>query len=381
MARTLTRVMAIESCNGRREGLFRYEIMVVSREFVKYAPGKNGKIQETGMKIYLCSAGFRRILDVLQKHLPDDEVVECAPEQLTEVALDAEVLIPTLSPLGEAQLALPELKLVQQFGAGLDAVDIAAATRHGVYVANVPAAGTGNAESVAELTLLHMLALARQFLKTQEYLLKGQLAGPGGWTLKGRTAVIVGYGGIGREIARRLQGFEMRVIAVSRSGPKTDRAGQPEDSDISLDAHYARDGLHEALGEADFVLLAPQLNDETRGLMGTREFACLKPTSFVINVSRGGVIDYNALLLALKDKKIAGAGLDVFWQEPFDPQDPLWQYNVIGTPHIGGATDLSYNGIAARVAENIERIKCGELPQHCVNAESVNLEGVNEALN
>ena len=103
--------------------------------------------------------------------------------------------------------------------------------------------------------------------------------------------------------------------------------------------------------------------------MGSKEFACLKPTSFVINVARGAVIDYDALLTALKDKKIAGAGLDVFWQEPIDPKDPLLQYNVIATPHIGGATDLSFTGIAGKVAENIERLKRGELPNNCVNSD------------
>ena len=205
------------------------------------------------MKIYLCSEGFRRIREVLQKHLPDDEVLECAPEKLTQQASDAEVLIPTLSPLDAAQLALPNLKLVQQFGAGLDAVDIAAATRHGVYVANVPAAGTGNAESVAELTILFMLALARQFPKAQESIRMGQLAGSTGWTLKGRTAVIVGYGGIGREIAKRLLGFEMKVLAVSRSGPKT----SAQEAEVPIQGHYAQEGLHQALGEADFRTTCP----------------------------------------------------------------------------------------------------------------------------
>lgn len=319
------------------------------------------------MKIYLCSEGFQRIRVALQKQLPDDEVLECVPEKLNTAARDAEVLIPTLSPLGAAQLALPKLKLVQQFGAGLDAIDIEAATRNAVYVANVPAAGTGNAESVAELTILLMLALARQFPKAQESLRKGRLATPGGWTLKGRTAVIVGYGGIGREIAQRLLAFEMRVLAVSRTGPKN----TVEEDAIPVHAHYSQRDLHGALAEADYVLLAPQLNEETRGLMGTEEFACLKPTSFVVNVARGAVIEYEALLSALKDKKIAGAGLDVFWQEPIDPNDPLLQYNVIAMPHVGGATDLSHTGIANKVVENINRLRRGESPLNGVNCEAV----------
>lgn len=304
-------------------------------------------------------------MEVLKKHLPDDEVQECSPDKLAEEASDAHVLIPAFSRLGAPELALPNLQLVQQFGAGLDAVDVAEASRRKIRVANVPAEGTGNAESVAELTVLLMLNLARQFQKCQDSLHSFQLATPGGWTLKGRTAVIVGYGGIGREIARRLLPFDMTVLAVSRSGAK----GKKEESVIPVHGHYARDQLHEALAQADYVLLAPQLNEETRGLMGVQEFACLKSTSFVVNVARGAVIDYDALITALKNKTIAGAGLDVFWQEPIDPNDPLFKYNVVCTPHIGGATDLSYNGIASKVAANIARLKRGELPLNCVNAD------------
>ena len=97
----------------------------------------------------------------------------------------------------------------------------------------------------------------------------------------------------------------------------------------------------------------------------------MKPTSFVVNVARGGVIDYDGLLNALRDEQIMGAGLDVFWEEPCNPSDPLFDYNVTATPHIGGATDLSFQGIASGVAENIRRVGRGELPLNCVNPEAV----------
>ncbi|HEX4881262.1 MAG TPA: 2-hydroxyacid dehydrogenase [Porticoccaceae bacterium] len=317
------------------------------------------------MKIYFCREGLRIIRELLQGELPHDEVLECAPERLAEVVGTADVLIPTITPLRAEVLAQSRARLIQQFGAGLDAVDIAAATRQGIPVANVPAAGTGNAESVAEMAVFLMLALARRFPETQQSIREGRIATPTGWALKGRTAVIVGYGGIGRETARRLAGFEMRVLAVSRSGPKN----TPEEDAIPVARHYAEAGLHEALREADFVILAPPLNDQTRGLLGAAEFACLKPSAYVVNVARGGVIDYDALLAALREQRIAGAGLDVFWQEPIDPQDPLLGYNVIGTPHVGGATDLSLRGIARKVAANVERVRRGELPEDCVNAQ------------
>ena len=321
------------------------------------------------MKIVLCRQGFSAIQKMLQGLLPDDEIICCAPEEISRVAMDADVLIPAITPLGVAELSLPKLKLVQQFGAGLDAVDIPAASQQGVYVANVPAAGTGNAESVAEVALMLMLALARKFPQAQQNICDGVVAGPTGLSLKGRTALIVGYGGIGHEIARRLSGFEMELLAVSRSGAKN----TAEEKALPLAQHRSGEALHELLPLADFVILAPPLNADTRGLMAVAEFALMKSSAFVVNVARGGVIDYAALLDALQNQRISGAGLDVFWQEPVDPCDPLFDHNVIATPHIGGATDLSFKGIASRVADNIRRVKRGEMPVNCVNGKVGNV--------
>lgn len=315
------------------------------------------------MRIYFCREGLTVIMNILQRELPDDEVLACAPNQVVETARNADVLIPTVSPIPAAAFDPPRVRLVQQYGAGLDTVDIPAATRAGVYVANVPSAGTGNAESVAELSILFMLALARKYPQTQESLRQRKLGAPMGQTLKGRAAAIIGFGGIGQELAKRLAGFEMKVLAVSRRGPKP--------GDVPVDFHGAAETLHDVLRQADFVIVAPPLNDDTRSLIGQAEFACMKPTAFLINVARGPVVAYDALLAALKDGRIAGAGLDVFWQEPFDPTDPIFSYNVIATPHVGGATDLSLQGIAKKVAENINRVRRGEMPLNCVNAASV----------
>ena len=314
------------------------------------------------MKVYICQKGFGFITDLLQQMLPEDEILECLPEDIPK-AIDANVLIPTIIPLGGSELSLPNLKLVQQFGAGLDVVDMDSANANGVQVSNVPAAGTGNAESVAEVAVMHMLALSRRYAEACQSIQDKKVATPTSWSLKGRTALIVGYGGIGREVARRLGGFEMKILAVSRTGPK----GTPEEQAVAVDLHTTQDQLHSLLPEADFVVLVPPLNDDTRGLMAAEQFALMKPSAFVINVARGGVIDYDGLLGALKDKQIMGAGLDVFWDEPCDPNDPLFDYNVTGTPHIGGATDLSFQGIAKGVAENIRRVGRGDVPLNCVN--------------
>lgn len=316
------------------------------------------------MRIYFCRQGLTYVCRILQQELPEDDILDCSPEAVPEAAQQADVLIPTVSPIGGEALRSPRLKLVQQYGAGLDSVDIPAATATGIYVANVPTAGTGNAESVAELALFFMLGLARKYRQTQESIQNRVLGSPMGQALKGKTVAIIGYGGIGQALARRLAGFEMRILAVSRRGPTPDKP----DNGIPL-THVAQDEFHAVLRAADFVITAPPLNDETRGLMGQAEFACLKSEAFVINVARGPVLDYTALLAALREGRIAGAGLDVFWSEPFDPNDEIFQYNVLATPHIGGATDVSLQGIAKRVAENINRLRRGEMPLNCVNAE------------
>lgn len=322
------------------------------------------------MKIYFCREGLTRIMEWLKDELLEDQVLACSEESVPRAAREADVLIPTVSKITEEALRSPTVKLVQQFGAGLDTVDIPAATRHGVYVANVPSAGTGNAESVAELAILLMLALARQYPRTQECLRTRQLGTPMGMALKGKTVGIVGFGGIGREVARRLEGFEMKILAVSKRGPKPVVSSVEREDGERVDFHGPAESLPEVLRESDFVVIAPLLNEETRGLIGRKEFSRMKPGAFVVNVARGPVIDHDALVEALKEGKVAGAGLDVFWEEPVDPQDPIFSYNVIATPHVGGVTDLGLKGIAKRVAENVNRLRRGETPLNCVNPQA-----------
>lgn len=327
-------------------------------------------LEKTGrmmaLKIYFCREGLDHIVRILQNELPEDEVLVCAPEKVTEAATEADVLIPTVSPISEYALRSPRLKMVQQYGAGLDSVDIPAATRSGVFVANVPTPLTGSSESVAELAILLMLALARQYPRAQECLRQRRLGTPMGQALKGRTAAIIGYGGIGRELARLLAGFEMEILAVSRHGP-TGRRSSSENGDVRVAFHGARHTLHEVLRQADFVIVTPVLNDETHSLIGENEFACMKPETFIINVARGPVVNYDALLAALGEGRIAGAGLDVFWEEPIDPADPIFSCNVVTTPHIGAVTDLSMQRTAERVAENVNRLRRGEVPLNCMN--------------
>jgi phosphoglycerate dehydrogenase-like enzyme len=299
----------------------------------------------------------------LRAELPEDEILECSSEEVADFAQRVEVLVPLIAPVTEKALASPRLRLVQQFGAGLDGVDIAAASRHGIYVANVPSGETANADSVAELAILLMLALARRWGRAQDNLRERRVGAPVGMTLMGKTVTIVGFGGIGRALAKRLRAFGVRIVAVSRRGSSA--------TEGEADRHLAVEALPEALREADFIVVATPLTDGTRGLIGRDALACAKQGAFLINVARGPVVDREALLAALNSAKLAGAGLDVFWEEPPDPLDPLFSLEVVATPHIGGATDRSLEEITRAVAANVDRLRRGEAIRNCVNVASL----------
>ncbi len=319
------------------------------------------------MRIGLCIKSYGRILEILKEELPHDDVFACQPDEVIALAPGADVLLPTVAPIPAAVFEAPRLRLVQQYGVGLDSIDIDAATRAGVLVANVPGVGTGNAESVAELAIAQMLMLSRALPTALSRFREQRLGSPLGNCLWQSTVVIVGYGGIGEEIARRLAGFGVRIIAVSRHGPAGSRQ---RDAAVALERHVDATGLHDAVAEADYVVVAAPASADTVGLVDATVFARMKPGTYIVNIARGPVIDYAALLAALEQGRVAGAGLDVFWHEPFDPDDALFQYNVIATPHIGGATERSLRGIGRAVAANIERVRRGELPLCWVNPEA-----------
>jgi phosphoglycerate dehydrogenase-like enzyme len=123
--------------------------------------------------------------------------------------------------------------------------------------------------------------------------------------------------------------------------------------------------LLEMLARSDIVFLCLPVTTESSGLMNRKTFACMKPGSYLINLSRGGLVERDALEWALNSGTIAGAGLDVFWEEPPDPDDPIFHLNVLAPPHIGGSTDLSMQGIVAGVVENIRRLEAGQVPLNC----------------
>ena len=318
------------------------------------------------MKILICGSHFPHCSEMLQKHLPQDTIVSCPADQVLKTTTHMDVLVPAMHRVDAQIIAQTSAMLIHQFGVGLEGVDIPAATEQSIYVANVPGhQGTGNAASVSEHAIFLMLALARKFPQAAENVRQKVFGAPMGKGLLGKTVAIIGVGSIGAELARRLRNFGVRLLGMKQHPSDEVQAA------CGLDFLGGVQDLARVLAEADFVVLALPVTPQTHGIIDTLAFAGMKNKAFLINVGRGPVIDHDALVEALKQKQIAGAGLDVFWDEPTDPSDPLFQYKVIATPHTAGVTDLSYNDIARGLAANVNRLRAGEPLINCVNLAEV----------
>ncbi len=313
------------------------------------------------MKILFCTESFPDASRRLRALLPETEIIACPQQAVAQYLNGVDVVIPAGTNIDAELVERGRFGLVQQFGVGLETVDLEAAHRAGVWVARIPSAGTGNADSVAEHAVLLMLALSRRLPQARQALDSRRFGQPEGLALSGKTACIIGLGDIGRGVALRLRAFGMRLVAVRR---RPNLGAPPELGAIQV---YGPQDLTNALSRADYVVLCVKYEARNHHLLNRTTLAALKPGAFLINVARGGLVDPEALLSALESGQLAGAGLDVFWEEPVDPQHPLFRHNVIATPHIGGVTDLSYMGIAKGVAENIQRYARGEAPLYAVN--------------
>ena len=272
---------------------------------------------------------------------------------LEEQVADVVGLVPSVARVTASVIAAAKhLKAIVQFGAGLDNVDREAAAARGIEVRNVPGA---NAQAVAELALFLMLALARRLPLHPRSFSSRVVGDPPGSELAGKTLGVVGLGASGRNLARMARGIGMDVIALRRT------AGGSSDPDASW-IGGPRD-LPSLLARADYVSLHLPTSDETRGMMNAAAFGAMKPSAFLVNVGRGDLVDRAALIDALTRKVIAGAGLDVYWEEPPDPADPLFAMdNVVATPHVGGVTHEALDRIATRVAAILTEL-LGEPPR------------------
>lgn len=264
-----------------------------------------------------------------------------------------------------------DLVVIGRSGAGYDKVDVAACTENDVALFNAPLALN---HATASSALLFMLALAKR-LHLQE-----RIARAGRWDLQaevmgselqGRTLGIVGLGHSGRELARLVAPFAMRVLAHS---PHADRS-HAEALGVTLTS------LEEVLREADFLSLHCRLSKETRHLLGPTQLAMMKPTAYLINVGRGELVDQRALTESLREQRLAGAGLDVFAVEPLPVDDPLLSLdNVILTPHWNASTRDVWKATGRAMAEGMLRAAQGQVPDNIVNTEVVNRTGFQKKL-
>ena len=312
------------------------------------------------MRILFCGDTFPAASQHLKQKLGrDDEIAICPGDGIREARDRVDVVVPLMCPIDAALMDAGRFRLIQQWGAGLEGVDLAAAAERGIAVANVPATG-GNADSVAEHVILLTISLLRNLPEAQASVRAGRLGAPMGRMLAGRTVCLYGLGAIAKALARRLRAFDVRLIGVTRD-PQAAKVAE-----FGLDACFAASERDACLAQTDILVLCARLSQETRGIIDARALEALRPGAYLVNAARGALADYGALYAALASGHLAGAGLDVYWKEPIAPGDPLLALpNVIATPHVAGVTDRSYAEIADAVAANIERFRRREALAHC----------------
>ncbi len=274
---------------------------------------------------------------------------DAAPQSLATLLTEADAIVTQSVPItADLLAAAPRLKLIQRYGTRPDGIDLDAARAAGVAVATMPLHGS---IAVAELAMTLILALSKNLVRAHAATASGAYRALGVEPIRteqrkhkfqwmnmqaqmfevvGHTLGIIGFGEIGTETARRARSFGMSVLYNKRTR-------LPAGVELAEEVTFAeKDDL---LKTADFVLLSTPLTPETEQMIGARELALMKPSAFLVNICRGGVIDEDALVAALQNRQIAGAGLDVFLYEPIPFDHPLLQCdNVLLTPHIGGGT-------------------------------------------
>ena len=318
-------------------------------------------------RILVTRENFPEVLDHLRTRfeVEDNQAdVPLAPEALRARLADKDgALITGFDRIDGALLdACPKLKAVCNLAVGYNNIDLAACTAHGVIATNTPEVLN---DTTADLAFALLMAAARRVTESERWLRAGQWRGWKNDQFLGQdvhhaTLGIVGMGRIGQAIARRGRGFDMPILYNNRSrvAPEVEAA---------LGAR--RVDLHDLLRQADFVCLTLPYTRESHHLIGERELALMKPTAILVNIARGGIVDDAALVAALKARRIAGAGLDVFEGEPELHPGFLEVDNVALTPHIGSASRATRLAMGMTAAANLTAALAGERPAHLLNAD------------
>lgn len=258
--------------------------------------------------------------------------------------------------------AAPELKIIANMAVGYNNIDVKEATSRGIPVANTPGVLT---DTTADFAWTLIMASARRLVESDRFLRAGKFHGWGplmmvGNDVYGKTLGIIGFGRIGRAVAKRATGFDMTVLYH-------DKYTADADTEKALNARSV--SMDELLRESDFVTIHTDYNPETHHLIGTEQFAMMKPTAHLINTARGPIVDEKALASALKAHTIAGAGLDVYEGEPKVDPGLLEVENVVLAPHIASASLDTRNSMALTAADNVLAALKGERAPNCVNPE------------
>jgi D-3-phosphoglycerate dehydrogenase len=310
-------------------------------------------------KVLITDSVSEEGIEVLRKEAQVDVKTNLKPEEVIGIIGDYEALVVRSQTRVTAAIieAGKKLQVIARAGVGIDNIDVDTATRCGVVVVNAP---TGNTVSAAEHTIALLLASARNIpqanasLKSCEWKRNEFM----GTELRGKTLGIIGLGNVGSEVAKRAQAFEMKLLA----------------NDPLVSVEYAKKlqvelvDLGQLLKESDFITLHLPLTPQTKNIIGGDELALCKPTARIINCARGGLIDEEALVKAIKEKKLAGAAIDVFEQEPCTQSILFGVGNIIVTPHLGASTTEAQVLAARDVAEQIVDVFRGQPARSAINA-------------
>jgi len=315
-------------------------------------------------KVYCTHALFDEARAILDSNCDAEywaETERPPREEVLRRVKDKEGLICLLTEKVNDELlrAAPKLRIAANVAVGFDNIDVDACTRRGVVATNTPGVLD---ETTADFAWTLLLAVARRLNEGEALARSGnwkgwnldQLCGADVW---GKTLGVVGFGRIGKAVARRALGFQMKLIY-------TDGVRAPEDVERSLNAEYRE--MNALLAESDFISLHVPLLPETRGLFDAPKFFRMKPTAFLINTSRGPVVDEAALVAALEGKKIAGAALDVYEHEPFILPG-LKRPNVVLAPHLASASIETRTKMAVMAANNVIALFSGQRPANMLN--------------
>ncbi len=305
--------------------------------------------------------------EIIFLHGPNDELP--SSKEIKKGILDVDVLLPSaFQPISrEMIMTNPNLRGIANFGVGYNNIDVKSATELGIPVTNTPEVLT---ETTADLAWVLLMATARKIPQAHIHTISGKWKGPGGKTIMGldigpggsnkpKVLGLIGFGRIGQAVMRRSRGFRMKVLAYDPV--KKDEIGKMKG------VEYRE--LGDLLRTSDFVTLHCALTKETHHLIGARELELMKPNAILVNASRGPVVDEKALVSALKSGKIAGAGLDVYENEPKLSPGLSKLENVVLLPHIGSATADTRGQMAVVAAKNALTILRGKRPPNIINPE------------